>query len=466
MNNLTTRYFISFGLLAILIASGLVWSEYQLAKQERDSRVVNISGRQRMLSQKISKVVAELTAKPNAEESSHLTAELEESLNIFKHSQEALTIPGHSQDTFHSGDALLDTPGVNSEAISRMYADLDPIYEKMLNSGKVIITLVKSGRAESAEFSQSAAEILLDESSFLASMNDIVFAHDSEASARVTKSRIIVLSVNVSLLLFLVFSLFSLIRPALRKAQATDKAKTEFVSLASHQLRTPLTAISWYTEMLLNGDRGQVAPEQKKYLEEIYKGNKRMIELVNTLLNVSRLEFGTFTIEPESVQLKDVAESVLEELKTQIVAQKITFEKNYDTGLPMILADPKFIRIIFQNLLGNAVKYVGVNGKIRFDISIQESNVLIKVWNNGVGIPKEAQPKIFTKLFRDDLAKQKDPDGNGLGLYIVKSIVENSGGKIWFESPAPRRVEGEENPGITFYVTLPLDGKKKTKGIK
>src|SRR3989338_4281233 len=108
------------------------------------------------------------------------------------------------------------------------------------------------------------------------------------------------------------------------------------------------------------------------------------------------------------------------------------------------------IRMIFQNLLGNAVKYVSKDGKISLDISVQKQNALIKIWNNGMGIPKEAQPKIFTKLFRDDLAKQKDPDGTGLGLYIAKTVVENSGGKIWFES---------EDKDTTFYVTLPFTGK-------
>ena len=232
------------------------------------------------------------------------------------------------------------------------------------------------------------------------------------------------------------------------KEKEVDRAKTEFVSVASHQLRTPLTAINWYLEMILNGDVGKISADQKKYLEEINKGNKRMIELVNTLLNVSRLEMGTFIAEPEPVQLKEVAESVLVELEPQIVAQHLIVEKSYDSSLPVIFVDSKLIRMIFQNILGNAVKYVSNEGKIILDISVQKSDVLIKVWNNGMEIPKEAQSKIFTKLFRDNLAKQKDPDGNGLGLYIVKSIVEKSGGKIWFES-------GDEK-GTTFFVTLPL----------
>ncbi len=447
VNNLTTRYLISFGLLAVLIIGGLAWSEYQLATQERDSRVVNISGRQRMLSQKISKVVAELAAKPDAEMSARLTIELEDAIHLWERSQNALRF----------GDESLGITEGDSPAIGRMYENLNPVYERILNSGKTIVTLMKSDGVGSAEFSQAASEILSDENSFLTSMNNIVFAHDSEALARVTKSRIIVLFVDMSLLLFMIFLWFVAIRPALRKAEATDKAKTEFVSLASHQLRTPLTAISWYTEMILRGDMGKVLPEQRKYLEEIYGGDQRMIKLVNTLLDVSRLELGTFTVRPEPIQLKDVAESVLAELHPQIIVQKITLDKHYDSNLPVIPADPQLIRMIFQNLLSNAIKYASVNSKIRFDISIQGPNALIKVWNNGAEIPKEAQPKIFTKFFRDDLARQKDSDGNGLGLYIVKSIVENSGGKIWFESA--------ENKGTTFYVTLPLDGMKKSPKV-
>jgi len=243
------------------------------------------------------------------------------------------------------------------------------------------------------------------------------------------------------------------------KEKEVDKMKTEFVSLVSHQLRTPLTIVSWYAEMILRGDVGSVTPEQKKYLEEIYRGNKRMTELINTLLDMSRLELGTSAVQLEPIQLKDVAESVLAELRTLIVAKKLTLDKSYDPSSPTISANPKLTRIIFQNLLGNAVKYASFNGKMRFSISIQGSNALIEIWNDGAHISKEAQPKIFTKFFRDNSVKEKYPDGNGLGLYIAKSIIEKSGGKIWFES--------EENKGTTFCVTLPLEyGKREvTKAL-
>ncbi|MFA5888971.1 MAG: PAS domain-containing sensor histidine kinase [Candidatus Paceibacterota bacterium] len=235
------------------------------------------------------------------------------------------------------------------------------------------------------------------------------------------------------------------------KDKEIDKAKTEFVSLVSHQLRTPLTAINWYAEMILNGDAGEVLSKQKEYLQEIYTGNQRMIKLVNTLLDVSRLELGTFVIQPEPVQFKDVAESVFTELTPQITSRKLTINKQYEPSLPIISADPQQTRMIFQNLLGNAVKYVEDGGEIRLSIFAKGRDILIEVWNSGGGIPFSAQPKIFTKLFRDELAKQKNSEGNGLGLYIVKSVVEKSGGKIWFKSG--------KKEGTTFYVSFPLVSK-------
>ncbi len=183
-----------------------------------------------------------------------------------------------------------------------------------------------------------------------------------------------------------------------------------------------------------------------------------MITLVNSLLNVSRLELGNFIIQPEAVQIKDIAESVVNDIKIQIKKRKISFKKTYDSNIPTIQADPKLTRIIFDNLLSNAVKYTLVGGKVTLDIAVKKPNIVITVWNNGPGIPKEAQHNIFTKLFRDDLARQRDPDGNGLGLYIVKSILDNSGGKIWFDS--------DDNTGTHFYVTIPLAGMKAKEGSK
>ena len=236
------------------------------------------------------------------------------------------------------------------------------------------------------------------------------------------------------------------------KEKEIDKVKTEFVSLASHQLRTPLSTVNWYAEMLLAGDVGTLNKKQKKYLEEVYSSNQRMVELVNALLNVSSLELGTFVIDPEPMDICRLAKDVIKEQKPQIDSKKIKFTFYCGKGASRICADPKLNRMIIQNLLSNSIKYTPEGGNIRLVIlRTDNKNIQIKISDTGYGIPKKQHDKIFTKLFRADNVINKDTDGTGLGLYIVKSIVEKTGGKIWFESP-------EENRGTIFYVALPIKG--------
>ncbi len=242
------------------------------------------------------------------------------------------------------------------------------------------------------------------------------------------------------------------------KEREIDKAKTEFVSLASHQLRTPLTSIKWYAEMLLDGDAGKLTKEQKRFTREIYIGNQRMVDLVNALLNVSRIELGTFTVEPELLSIESIAISLIHEVQSQIKAKKIKFSKKIDKNLPKIKSDPKLLRMVFQNILSNAIKYTPKNGKVSMEIIKQKTDILIKVSDSGYGIPEDQKDKIFTKLFRADNIRAMDTEGTGLGLYIIKSIINDMGGKIWFES--------KENKGTIFYVTIPLKGVEQKKGTK
>lgn len=238
-----------------------------------------------------------------------------------------------------------------------------------------------------------------------------------------------------------------------------DKSKTEFVSIASHQLRTPLTIINWYIEMLSDSQGTAVFPEkQKQYLEEITRASKRMIELVNALLNVSRIDMGTFMVDVEPLDFANAMDDVLKDLSMQITQKNLRITKRYDPSLPQINADPKLLRIIMQNLLTNAVKYTPNGGSITIGLSKKGNDVLIGVADTGFGIPAHQQTKIFSKFFRADNAREKEPDGNGLGLYIVKSLIEHSGGKIWFAS--------EENKGTSFFVQLPLTGMRAQEGGK
>ncbi len=260
------------------------------------------------------------------------------------------------------------------------------------------------------------------------------------------------------------------------KHKEIDRAKTDFVALASHQLRTPLSIIKWYADYLIGGDAGELNEEQSKYLMEVYNSNERLIELVNALLDVSRIDLGTFAIEPEPTDIIERAESALARFLPEIKAKKIRVEKHYDK-FGSIDLDPRLTKIVFENILSNAVKYTPENGKIRMDVKKTDHDILIKIADTGCGIPREQQPKVFMKFFRADNVKKIESAGTGLGLYIVKAIVQKSGGKIWFESPSldlllEERQRGGDKPldkmnrGTTLFITIPLKGMKKRAGTK
>jgi len=242
------------------------------------------------------------------------------------------------------------------------------------------------------------------------------------------------------------------------KEKEIDKVKTEFVSLASHQLRTPLSTINWYVEMLLSGDAGKITKKQQKYLNEIERGNKRMVDLVNALLNVSRLELGTFIIEPEMTDITKLSDIAIEELAHKISVKKIKIIKKYDRKLKKLKLDKKLTLIIFQNLLSNAIKYTPNKGKVTLEIKKYLKSIKITVKDTGMGIPDRQQDRMFTKLFRADNVKVQDTEGTGLGMYIVKSIIDSVNGKISFLS--------KENKGTTFTILIPATGMKKRKGSK
>jgi len=242
------------------------------------------------------------------------------------------------------------------------------------------------------------------------------------------------------------------------KENEIDRAKTEFVSIASHQLRTPVSTMNWYTEMLLDGDVGELNEKQKEYLVEVYKGSKRMSRLITALLNVSRIDLGVFAIDPQPTNIIEISQEIIKVLSQKIKEKKIKIKEIYDKTIPIIPLDRGLIRIIFENLISNAVKYTGEKGVVEIVIRREGDNISISVKDSGYGIPENAKEKIFSKLYRADNIRDKEVDGNGLGLYIVKAIIEEIGGKIWFDS--------EENKGTAFYVTFSAEGMKKKEGAK
>ncbi|MBI2475369.1 PAS domain S-box protein [Candidatus Uhrbacteria bacterium] len=242
------------------------------------------------------------------------------------------------------------------------------------------------------------------------------------------------------------------------QAAQIDKAKSEFVSLASHQLKTPLTGIKWFTELLMDHTEQQLTKRQSELAKEISIANQRMITLVNALLNVSRIEMGTMKIEPKKINAEELANECVRLLMPRVKKNNQYLTKNFHLTQKFVINDRNLLAMIIQNILANAIQYTKSNGQIKFSLENKQDNLLLTISDTGIGIPLSAQEKIFTKLYRADNAKIFSPNGNGLGLYIVKSVLDYMNGKIWFTSTVGK--------GTTFYVSIPMKGITRKKGTK
>ena len=240
------------------------------------------------------------------------------------------------------------------------------------------------------------------------------------------------------------------------KEKNVDRMKTEFISLASHQLRTPLSATKWFSEMLIAGDAGPLNKEQQEFVQNISDSNERMVSLVNALLNISRIESGRIVVDSTPTNLFDIVNEVIKEIESETAKKNIKIIASITENAPKICIDPKLIKEVYKNVITNAIKYSPAESEIIVMISKKDEEMITQISDNGIGIPDEEQSKVFTKFFRANNARQTETDGSGLGLYLAKTIIESSGGKIRFES--------KENEGTTFWFTLPLKGTKSKKG--
>lgn len=233
------------------------------------------------------------------------------------------------------------------------------------------------------------------------------------------------------------------------KIKKIDEVKTQFISLASHQLRTPLSAVKWNAEILINDEAGKLNIEQKELVSNLYKSVKRMIGLVNNLLNVSTMEAGKLVVNSKPIDIITLTKEVLEDLNEQINKKNIIIQEQIHKLSNRVLADKELIKEVVSNLLSNAVKYSKEGGIITIDISQSNGYIVTKIQDNGIGIPLEDQSIIFNKFSRASNVSLVDANGSGLGLYMSKIIVEASNGKIWFES-----IEGR---GTTFWFSIPVE---------
>jgi signal transduction histidine kinase len=280
----------------------------------------------------------------------------------------------------------------------------------------------------------------------------LIVEQPSDQALRGLRSAIVLASAVFILGMMSVYAVvqnYARLRRLNERLKELDAAKSEFVSIAAHQLRTPLSITKWILSMLLKGDVGPLSPEQKDLILRGNESNERMIDLINSLLSVSRIESGRLEHEPLMLRIESLIESVLHEfsVKEGQTGIKVVFEKP-PVALPAVNADPQTMCLVIQNLIDNAVKYTMKGGTVTVKATRDDGNIMVSVADTGIGIPTTERDRIFSKFFRASNAKKVDTTGSGLGLFVVKSIVEKHGGDIWFTSKA-----GE---GTVFYFTLPI----------
>lgn len=237
------------------------------------------------------------------------------------------------------------------------------------------------------------------------------------------------------------------LRRSNEKLKALDEAKDDFVSMASHQLRTPLTSIKGYISMVLEGDAGEINDIQRKLLEQSFASSQRMVFLIADLLNVSRLKTGKFVIEEMPVNLAETVGSEIEQLQTTAGGRQLTLKYEQPKVFPTLLLDENKTRQVIMNLVDNAIYYTPAGGTVEVSVKETPSAVEFRVKDNGIGVPRSERPHLFTKFYRAGNARKARPDGTGLGLFMAKKVVVSQGGSIIFET--------EEGKGSTFGFIFP-----------
>lgn len=233
------------------------------------------------------------------------------------------------------------------------------------------------------------------------------------------------------------------------KLHELDQAKSNFISIVAHQLRTPLSGVKWTLNMVLSRTLGEITNEQRSFLMKCYESNERMIVLINDMLGADRIDSDKMRYNFVPTHIFDLMDNVLFEMTSTISKKRLHMAYLHkDRNLPQVLIDTEKMRAAVQNLLENAIKYTPKDGTIEIDFHVVEGFLQVSIRDTGIGIPDDDKKNIFSRFFRAKNALKVETDGSGLGLYIVKGIIEKHGGKVWFDSTVGQ--------GSTFYFTIPI----------
>lgn len=227
-----------------------------------------------------------------------------------------------------------------------------------------------------------------------------------------------------------------------KRLRNLDETKDDFVSMASHQLRTPLTTIKGYISMVLEGDAGEINAQQKKLLTQAFGGTQRMVYLIADLLNVSRIRTGKFEIQPSPVNLAEIIDQELAQLQAEAAIRNLKLTYHQPASFPVLMIDETKIRQLIMNFVDNAIYYTPPGGQIEVKLTETPHHVEFRVIDSGIGVPKSEQHHLFTKFYRATNARQNRPDGTGLGLYMAKKVIIAQGGTLIFNS--------QQGKGSTF----------------